>query len=140
MNQGNILVWNVCGAGNSAFFNNMSEFRRLHNPTIIALLETHINGTRADEVCRKLGYQGCFRVDTQGFRGGIWFLWDIATVQLQLIKSHMQYITMRVEGHGFQPWLFTAVYASPSVQHREHLWLELEEFADSVNTPLVTSG
>ena len=140
MHQVNILVWNVCGAGSSAFLNNMSEFRRLHNPPIIALLETHINGTRADEVCRKLGFQGCFRVDTQGFVGGIWILWDVATVQLQLIKSHAQYVTMVVKGHGFQSWLFTAIYASPSVHLREHLWRELEGLANSVNTPWLLAG
>jgi len=140
MNRVTLLVWNVRGAGSSVFLNHMIEYIRLHKPSIIALLETHISGTRADEVCRKLGLQGCFRVEAQGFGGGIWILWDTATIQIQLIKSHPQFVTMEVHRSGIQPWVFTAVYASPTLHLRELLWREIEVLATFITAPWLLAG
>jgi len=68
----------------------------MHKPQIIALLETHVSGPSADEVCRKIGYQGIFRVEAYGHQGGIWLLWDKEKIDLLLIDSHTQFVTMEV--------------------------------------------
>ena len=121
-----LFTWNVCGAGSRGFLSSMFEYLRMYKPPILALFETRISGSRADEVCRKLGFSGCFRVEAQGFAGGIWILWDAAEVQLNLITSHPQYVTMEVRQRGAHPWFFTAIYASPMGHVREFLWCELE--------------
>jgi len=72
-------------------------------------------------------------VEAQGFMGGIWLLWDVAVVQLKLIKTHAQYVTMEVHRQGLHPWIFTAIYASPALPNREQLWREIEVFAESNN-------
>lgn len=36
-----LFVWNVRGAGNIHFLNELKEHLRLHRPHIVALLETH---------------------------------------------------------------------------------------------------
>jgi len=51
-----IMVWNVRGAGNRDFLNILNEHIRMQKPHIIALLETHISGDKADEVCGKIGF------------------------------------------------------------------------------------
>ena len=140
MNPIKLFTWNVCGAGSRAFLNSMFEYLRLYKPAILALFETHISGDRADEVCRKLGFSGRFRVEAHGFAGGIWVLWDAAEVQLNLIRSHSQYVTMEVSQRGLQPWFFTAVYASPMGHVREALWGELERFAGSIAVPWLLAG
>ena len=66
----------------------MTEFRRLHIPSIIVLLETHVSGVRADEIYRRIGFLGCYRVEAHGHAGGIWVLWDVTAVHLQLLKAH----------------------------------------------------
>jgi len=78
MRELSLFVWNARGAGSAAFLTSMFDYITQHKPSIVVLLETHISGTRADTVCRKLGFQGCFRVEAQGFSGGIWLLWDVA--------------------------------------------------------------
>jgi len=140
MNQIKLLVWNVHGAGSGDFLNNMFEYIRIHKPSIIVLLKTHISGGKADEFCHKLGFQGCFRVEAQGFVGGIWLLWYVAEVQLKLIKSHTQYVTMEVHRRGLQPWIFTSIYASPSLYIRDQLWRQIEDFAGSNIAPWMLAG
>lgn len=69
-----LFVWNVRGVGNRHFLNELKEHLRLHKPHILAVLETHISGDRADEICRRSGFDKWYRVEAQGFQGDIWFL------------------------------------------------------------------
>jgi len=79
----------------------------MHKPQIIALLETHVSGPAADEICRKIGYQGIFREEAYGHRGGTWLLWEKERIYLNLIDSHTQYATMAINQQGTRPWMFT---------------------------------
>ena len=116
-----LFIWNVRGAGSREFFNSLKEYIRSHRPAIIALLETHISGRRADDVCNRIGLQGRYRVEAQGFMGGIWILWDTSVLQVNILVAHPQFITMDVHRPGMLLWCFTAVYASPVAQYREEL-------------------
>lgn len=42
-----------------------------HKPDVISLLETRVNGHKADKIIAKLGFQFSHRVETIGFTGGI---------------------------------------------------------------------
>ncbi|KAJ8421811.1 hypothetical protein Cgig2_009394 [Carnegiea gigantea] len=66
--------WALC-VGSSEFMNVLKEHIRVQQPTILALVETHITGSRAQSVCDRIGLGGCFRVEAQGFHDGIWILW-----------------------------------------------------------------
>ena len=135
-----IIVWNVRGAGSRECIISIKEYIRTHKPAIIAILETHISGKRADEVCNNIGFQGRYRVEARGFQGGIWVLWDTSEVSLNVLKAHPQFITSQVHRRGMQPWCFTVVYASPSPQLREQLWCEMEAFSGSVKMPWMFAG
>jgi len=50
------------------------EHINMHRPSIIALVETRISGTRAQATCDKIGFSTSVRVEAQGFQGGIWVL------------------------------------------------------------------
>jgi len=88
-----IIVWNVRGAGSRECLNSLKEYIRIHKPAIIAILEMHISGKRAEEVCNNIGFQGRYRVEARGFRGGIWVLWDTSELNLNILKAHPQFIT-----------------------------------------------
>ncbi|KAJ8440420.1 hypothetical protein Cgig2_017653 [Carnegiea gigantea] len=72
MNRQNfyILVWNWKGA------------------------ETKISGQTANAVCNKIGFNGTFRVEADGFRGGTWTLRRFNVIKLQFISSSAQFITL----------------------------------------------
>ena len=49
-----IFIWNVRGAGSQDFLNTLKEHICLYRPDILVLIETHISGSRAEDVCSKL--------------------------------------------------------------------------------------
>lgn len=48
---------------------------KTHNPTVMALLETKISGSRANEVCKNLNFSNWVRIEAIGYSGGIWIFW-----------------------------------------------------------------
>jgi len=135
-----LFVWNVRGAGSREFFSNLKEYVRIHRPALIVLLETHISGRRADDVCTRIGFQGMYRVEAQGFMGGIWLLWDPCEMQVNILRAQPQFITMEIVSSGVRPWFFTAIYASPVAHQREVLWRGIEGFAGIVDKPWLLAG
>jgi len=131
-----ILVWNTQGAGSREFLHTLKEHVRMQHPQIIVLLETHISGARADEVCQKIGVQGHFRVEGQGHQGGIWILWMEEALQ----AAHEQFISMEINIGGMRSWYFIAVYANPHPYLREDLWNKLESQAESFQRPWILAG
>jgi len=69
--------------------NILKEHIRVQQPTILALVETHIMGSKAQSVCYRIGFEGCFRVEAQGFRGGIWILWRPNEVGVNILRHHV---------------------------------------------------
>ncbi|KAJ8451520.1 hypothetical protein Cgig2_018154 [Carnegiea gigantea] len=130
----------LLGAGSGEFLNTLKEHVRMQRPQIVVLLETHISGVRAEDVCRRIGFGGQYRVDARGFQGGIWVLWLDHQVHLNLTEAHVQFVTVEVKGDGNRGWLFTAVYTSPHFSKRDELWGILEMRASAMNRPWLLVG
>ncbi|KAL2941630.1 hypothetical protein RDABS01_029980 [Bienertia sinuspersici] len=113
-----LLLWNVQGAGSTAFLAALREILRMNNPTVIALVETHMGGDHAELIASKIGFNWHMRVDTEGFSGGIWVYW----------RSEVT------------PWYFSAIYASPDPVKRHDLWQHLKDFARTHNHPWLLAG
>ncbi|KAJ8437488.1 hypothetical protein Cgig2_007465 [Carnegiea gigantea] len=135
-----ILVWNTQGAKSRYFLCTLKEHVRMQRAQVVALLETHVRGPRAEEVCRKIGFRGQFRVDAQGFQGGIWILWMEETLWVQILEAHTQYVTMELSTQGNQSWQFTTIYASPQNSLREELWTRLTSHANNTGRPWLLAG
>ncbi|KAJ8444213.1 LOW QUALITY PROTEIN: hypothetical protein Cgig2_028094 [Carnegiea gigantea] len=125
-----ILIWNTQGTGSREFLHTLREHLRIQRPMVVALLETHVSGRKTEKICRRIGFSGRFRVETQGFQGGIWLLWMEEKLHLHILDVHAQFITAE----------FTAIYASPHLSFREVLWNKLEEHASNVNIPWLLAG
>lgn len=108
---------------------------RVHKPSVLALVETHMGGAHALKIAQALGYSGHTRMDAQGFSGGIWVYWRMKFVTIHPIQQHNQYITMEITRIGENPWFFSAIYASPDPSRRQELWRELKAFADTNHHP-----
>ncbi|XP_056688449.1 uncharacterized protein [Spinacia oleracea] len=134
------MIWNVQGAGSQAFLTMLREVIRINNPTILALVETHISGDTAQKVCDRIGFSGQFRVDAQGFRGGIWLFWRKELVNVHVLDSHTQHITVEISKVGETPWIFSAIYASPGSNLKRELWEALEEAKRRFTGPWILRG
>jgi len=136
----NFLIWNIQGAGNTEAINILREHINKHRPHIIALIETRISGVRAQITCDKISYRNCFRVEAQGLQGGIWVLWNADELEVKVLNSQTQCVTVEITSPGRLSWLLTCVYASPHPQIRETLWQRLESFAATFHKPWLLVG
>ncbi|KAI9070707.1 hypothetical protein K1719_047329 [Acacia pycnantha] len=75
----------------------------------------------------------------RGFFRGIWLLWDLAELIVDVRIIHEQFIHCKVSLGG-EEMLFTAIYASPTEQKRHRLWEILHEMACLINEPWILVG
>jgi len=76
---------------------------RINHPSIVALLETHLDVPHALRLATEIGLLGHMRVDTVGFSRGIWLYWNNNEVDVKCIKSHKQHLTIEVNEAGEEP-------------------------------------
>uniref|UniRef100_A0A803MGT1 Endonuclease/exonuclease/phosphatase domain-containing protein n=1 Tax=Chenopodium quinoa TaxID=63459 RepID=A0A803MGT1_CHEQI len=133
-----ILIWNVQGVGNKLTI--IRELVRIHKPSMLVLVETHISGENSQQVCYKINFSGKTRVDAQGFAGGIWLFWREEEVSVTTFDSNTQHLTVEIRRVGDDPWLFSAIYASPDSNLRRQLWSELERIKDQFTGPWLIAG
>ncbi|KAL8152132.1 hypothetical protein V2J09_021940 [Rumex salicifolius] len=115
----NIITWNAQGARSKDFMQTLREIIRIHDPTILVLVETRMSGPQADKVCGDIGFDGMTKAEAVGFRGGIWVLWRKQRVDLKEIDVHQQVVTNKVTRKEEEQWFFSAIYASPQPASRE---------------------
>ena len=132
-------MWNVRGAGKKLFPKTVSDMRMMHNFDVLAVLEPRISGIKATRVIQRLGFSDNFVVEADGFSGGIWLLWNSNKVKLQVIANSKQTITAIVADNS-NYWVFTVVYASPSVAIRRNLWRYLDAIRGCYNGPWIILG
>ena len=133
-----ILVWNVQGVGNKISV--IRDLVRINRPTMMVLVETHLSGEQANSVCDRIGLSGKLRVEAQGFSGGIWMFWRAEEITVPAYGSSSQHLTVEIKKIGDDPWLFSAVYASPESSLRKDLWDELEKVRRDYEGPWLLAG
>lgn len=133
-----ILIWNVQGVGNKIAV--IRDLVRINQPTMLVLVETHLSGEQADNVCNRIGFSGKFRVEAQGFAGGIWMFWKAEEIIVSSYGSNSQHLTVEIKKTGDDGWLFSAVYASPDSTMKRELWSELEHIRRSYEGPWLLAG
>ena len=67
----NIIMWNCRVALKPNFQSHVRELARIHNPSILVVMETQVEGDRAKEITNRLPFDGVIHTDTMGFAGGI---------------------------------------------------------------------
>ena len=77
-----IIVWNCRGALKPNFQSHVRELTRNHNPAVLVVMETRIRGDRAKEITDYLPFGGAIHMDTIGYAGGIWLLWNLDRVEV----------------------------------------------------------
>ncbi|CAL1411455.1 unnamed protein product [Linum trigynum] len=132
--------WNVGGAGNRTFICALKVINQTHRPNFVILLEPQISGTEVNSVCDKLAYPNSIRVEANGRSGGIWVFWDARIFSTQLIFACDQHISLQVEEANKQPWILTAIYASPRPSEKHTLWDNLFLLSRWIDIPWLLSS
>ncbi|KAH7568757.1 hypothetical protein JRO89_XS06G0045300 [Xanthoceras sorbifolium] len=108
------------GAGKKSLIKTLSDFRKIYRFEVLAVLEPRISGPRALSVANKVGFSSKFIVDADGFSGGLWLLWNSASVSLEVVTSSRHTITF-VTAEANKCSVATVVYANPSCGFRDRI-------------------
>ncbi|KAF7830019.1 reverse transcriptase [Senna tora] len=135
----NFVIWNSRGTGSRTFPGLVRDIKHRHNVDFLALIETRQSGEKANEIIKKLGFDGVECVEASGFSGGIWCLWRKERIMVSVLGKHRQFIHLRIN-RGVQEWLFTVVYGSLAFNSRRQLWESLTTIGANVDLPWAVAG
>lgn len=136
----NILCWNVRGAGGNKFKSDIYDLVKINKVSILIICEPRVQFDPHKKDLFKLGFNMAEVSEADVFKGGIWILWDKNVVNISPIDSTFQAITVKVCNIGGQPWLLTAVYASPCNKFRSTLWDHLDTIPGRHQLPWFITG
>ncbi|KAI9117634.1 hypothetical protein K1719_011800 [Acacia pycnantha] len=134
-----ILVWNCRGAASKGVAAVIRDMKRRHKPELVVILEPRISGGQATKVIKSWGFNFSKRVEAEGFSGGIWLLWEVEGLTVDILRWEDQFIHCKVR-LGSDTMFFTAVYASPSEQKRGRIWSGLQNIANEMVEPWMIAG
>ena len=83
----NIIIWNCKGTLKPNFQNNVRELVNNHNPAVLIIMETRIDGERAREITDRLLFDGAIHTNTIGYAEGLYMLWDLDRVDVTPLTS-----------------------------------------------------
>ena len=90
------------------------------------ITETRIDGNRADDIIRRLPFDGAYSTETIGHARRIWLLWHFDIVSMDVLSTMEQEIHAIVQvSSQSQPWLISAIYGIPRFRERCMLWENL---------------
>ncbi|KAK8647818.1 hypothetical protein V6N13_121545 [Hibiscus sabdariffa] len=99
------------GARSPEFYRSYKLLVSKQKPDIFVVMEPRISGSEADAVIRRSGFEFSYRVEAQGFFGGIWLLWN-NTIKVDVLAVSTQFIHAScLEGNGGRHFFGTFVYA-----------------------------
>lgn len=82
----------------------------------MVVMKTQLGGPRAKEITNRLLFDSEIHIDTIGYAGGLWLLWNLDKVEITPLANTEQKIHVVVKVRPLDTsWLLSAVYASPRI-------------------------
>ncbi|CAM8914848.1 unnamed protein product [Rhodiola kirilowii] len=131
------LCWNCRGLGQPRSVHSLAELVRSNKPSIVALIETKIEGRRLEGIRRRLGFANGFSVDREGLAGGLAIWWKEG-VSLSIRSYSRHHIDCKVmEGDEFR---LTVFYGNPVSNRRAESWELLRNLSKQGDGPWLVLG
>lgn len=119
----------------------MKDLAQAHDSAIFVVIETRLGGGRAKAISDNLPFDGALHIETIGYAGGLWLMWNSDKVEVTQLANIKQEIHVVVKVRCFElSWVFSAVYASPRLAKRSILWDNLGKVVESHTLPWVIAG
>lgn len=99
---------------------------REHKPVIVVIVDTKKTKEESKPLLSQLRFNKMVVVDSRGYSGGIWFLWDDELVALEghVTSLWAKHAIITLKPH-MAPWLILGVYASPRNSKKKELLFEV---------------
>ncbi|KAI9076002.1 hypothetical protein K1719_042018 [Acacia pycnantha] len=106
---------------------------------MVVILEPRVSGMQANRIIKNWGFKHSIRREAEGFSGGIWLLWELddLIVDVRLMEDQFIHCCLRLGG---KQMFFTAVYASPNESRRQRTWDMLLDIANEIREPWLLGG
>ncbi|KAI9117743.1 hypothetical protein K1719_011158 [Acacia pycnantha] len=98
----------------------LRDLKHRHRLDVVVILEPRVGGC-LDRIIKKRGFKQSVRREAEGFSGGIWILWNLEELVVDVILLDEQFIHCNLCLEG-KKMAFTAVYASPNETRRHRIW------------------
>ncbi|XP_075091723.1 uncharacterized protein LOC142171904 [Nicotiana tabacum] len=124
----NFIIWNSKGANSAKFRRHCSSMVKLHNLTVLLLLETHMADYK--HLANELHFSDQFQSPTNGQSGDIVVMWKDDLIKLEEISTAPQGVHVMVKVHSPPNFFFlSAIYASNTLSDGIKLWDHLVDIA-----------
>lgn len=131
---------NVRGASNDIAKRQVKELIRKHIPSLIFLLETHIQFDKVKNFWQQAGYHPVHVVEAQGHSGGLWALDQLGlNLDISVWEFTNQSISLEMK-LGNQKWICTSIYASIKANIRANFWQHLGDLSRGIDLPWLLLG
>lgn len=98
-----LISWNFRGAGSPDTIRTIVRMVRDHMPNVLFLMETRVSSAQAQQIIRKSHFTHLAVVDSRGFAGGLWCLWDQKSISLSILSYTSQLINFAILKNGRIP-------------------------------------
>lgn len=88
---------------------------------MIILLETNVNERSVERISSAMGFAENFRVPVVEQARGIWILWNITQVKIEILANSNQVVHFYIEDNSNPTWVCSAIYANTNPRMREIL-------------------
>lgn len=82
-----IMVWNCRGALSASFHRSINDMLNTNKPDILIVTKTKVGGSRAKDISSRLPFDGALHMDTVGYAGDLWVLWNSNCVEVDHIAA-----------------------------------------------------
>ena len=108
-------------------------------PSFIFLSEMLVKKSKVEQVCKKLGFEGCINVDPHGTGGGLTLMWK-RECDIVIKDSCYYYIDFEVNIEQIGKWRYTGYYGCPERERRHESWDRLRDLACRSTLPWCILG
>lgn len=123
-----LLSWNYRGLANPRVVRFLHDMAKQIKPSFIFLSETLVKINKVIQLCKSIGFEGCFNVDSHGTGGGLAFLWK-REGDITIRDSCYHYIDFEVNIDQVGRWRYTGYYGCPEREKRHESWNMLRDLA-----------
>jgi hypothetical protein len=134
-----IFSLNCRGLGNPETVSELHTIVRKEDPSIMFLMETHLDSRNLEFLRVRMGMSGCFGVDRHGLGGGLALLWNSSIAVHIQSYSHHHFDADVVHENGLR-WRVTGFYGHPERGLRDHSWALLCHLWSIRNLPWLVLG
>ena len=137
----NFFVWNCRGLGNPETVRELHDLVKMEGPALVFLCETKIEGRRVSELTNRLGFEGCYLVNSADLSGGLALFWSkVVDVTLNNFSDqHIDVMVKNISGDN-KVWRFTGFYAKARRSERAESWNFLRWLKAQSDAPWLCGG